>query len=914
MFSSLLLFVFIRGSLEAINITQNHIKYSLENGKATVLGQDGNESLTNVVFPEYISYENSEYTVTTISNSAFRESTTISGTLNFPNSLEKVGDFAFYHCFGISGNLTIPDSVTSLGMYCFYNISISSITLSQQLTTISDSAFADCINIKTIPDLPQNLKELGSEAFYGCEKMTGNLSFPNGLEIIGRCSFMNCYSIICSIEIPDSVTSVGYAAFFSSGITSLKLSNNLKTIEDATFSYSHLAGKIEFPQEIESICANAFFQTNITEVVFLGNIKEFGDSCFYSTSISTIQIPQSVKVIPSKFLMSSSLTGKLKLPISTTEIQSYAFAYTAITSIEMPEELSIIGDYAFCGDSQLSGDFSSRVFTYIGADAFEGCSFETITQLNSMQIGKYAFYMNKKLTGVVTINTATVDESAFSFCPSINKIEITFKDYFIQKSQNYLPKMFAYGDTELLDFTIHTTVDFILYDELAFGFCSNLKYVNFPSTIQTIGEKCFYCCSSLPQNLRFTNYSSLIEIGQEAFYGCNAIVGEVAFPNSLKKIGERAFASLHITGSIYIPDSVEHLGDQCFFGCSELTGSIHIGNNCTYLGESAFSSCDNMCGSLYIGEKINNISAYAFYGCCNLSGSLTIQDGVEYIHEYAFMGCSGFTGILVLPIHLISIGAYAFASCSGLSGIFTIPSSVKYIGNSAFFGCSGFNEIHFLSSDVEVESFSFSRLSVQCFENVPELFYTNDPEIYSSDNFSGKIIPGSFLNLKFHCSSFHKFDTFVYVLSIIGTSGAFLTVVTFSFNTINLFYRNVQLLQTIFDTIIAKEKTKSEDEQRSVQNITNGINSYLLIDCKEKEDFRFTESQANKALKKSIDQQWPDLHIASKKYILNHSFNDISYRKSCSCSDKCHCKEKAEEFSDKDDQIYRKSLVTDEYI
>ena len=268
-----------------------------------------------------------------------------------------------------------------------------------------------------------------------------------------------------------------------------------------------------------------------------------------------------------------------------------------------------------------------------------------------------------------------------------------------------------------------------------------------------------------------------------------------------------------------------------------------------------------------------------------------------------------------------------------MSGILEIPSSVELISNSAFFGCSGFKEIHFISTNVTVEPFSFSRLSNRCYENVPESFHINDPEIYSSTNFNGKMISGEVFNLKFHCSVFYNLDMFLYVLTIIGSSGAFVAIFTFGFNTFQLFYKNVHQLETIFDAIIAKEKTQNENEsfneQRSVENITNCINNYLLIDSKEKDDFTFTERQMNKALQKSIETQWPNLHIVSKKYILNHSFNDISYHKSCLCSctefisshllccfHKCNCKCKKhnEESSDSEEHVSHKSLALQELI
>ena len=160
MISVFLLFIFIKKSYETL-IIQNHIYYEVENGEATVLGQEeGSGMLTNVVFPEFVSFENNDYVVTKIDDYAFSESQTISGTMTFPNSLKTIGYGSFAFCYGIYGQLIIPDSVTSIGEFCFSETNISSITFSEQLTTIPVAAFQLCTNLTTVPIFPPNLQSI----------------------------------------------------------------------------------------------------------------------------------------------------------------------------------------------------------------------------------------------------------------------------------------------------------------------------------------------------------------------------------------------------------------------------------------------------------------------------------------------------------------------------------------------------------------------------------------------------------------------------------------------------------------------------------------------------------------------------------------------------------------------------------
>ena len=60
-----------------------------------------------------------------------------------------------------------------------------------------------------------------------------------------------------SIVIPDSVTNMGQLAFISVGISSVKLSSNLKTIPYATF-YNNNLTEVIVPSSVTSIGGQAF--------------------------------------------------------------------------------------------------------------------------------------------------------------------------------------------------------------------------------------------------------------------------------------------------------------------------------------------------------------------------------------------------------------------------------------------------------------------------------------------------------------------------------------------------------------------------------------------------------------------------------------------------------------------------------
>ena len=82
------------------------------------------------------------------------------------------------------------------------------------------------------------------------------------------------------------------------------------------------------------------------------------------------------------------------------------------------------------------------------------------------------------------------------------------------------------------------------------------------------------------------------EIDKDSFPGCRdkTNIASITIPNSVTKIGERAFCNLSSLTNITIPNSVTGIGSSAFSGCSSLT-NITIPNRVTSISECAFLEC-----------------------------------------------------------------------------------------------------------------------------------------------------------------------------------------------------------------------------------------------------------------------------------------------------------------------------------
>ena len=116
---------------------------------------------TVVVIPSKIN----GITVETIGHTAFRYSSVTSVTI--PDSVTFISDSAFAYCFNLT-NISIPNSVTSIGFSAFGGCTkLESITLPSSLRSISEALFSGCSQLTTI-HIPVSVTSIENDAFDGC--------------------------------------------------------------------------------------------------------------------------------------------------------------------------------------------------------------------------------------------------------------------------------------------------------------------------------------------------------------------------------------------------------------------------------------------------------------------------------------------------------------------------------------------------------------------------------------------------------------------------------------------------------------------------------------------------------------------------------------------------------------------------
>lgn len=601
----------------------------------------------NLIIPESVFYNGHTYTVIAIDEAAFGGYHGLTGDLNLPNTLISIGEWAFAYCNGFNGTLTIPSSVTTIGENAFYNSGFTEVHY-------------NATNCSDIVDTPPYYVD---GTFMGC---SGNLIIGENVERIPANIFRNCTGFTGDLTIPNSVSEIGERAFVGctgfSGV--LTIGSSVTTIGGAAFSGLNGLSEVHFNPTHCNICGDGSFSafSGCTGTIFIGdNVTIIPNDAFYNAAFhGTLTIGNSVTIIGSNAFSSlyPGFTGDLVIPNSVTEIGTYAFSYAGFDGeLVLPNSITTIDGGAFmnCG---FTGNLTiPESITIIRMSTFDNCNGftgELVLSDSLTLIEAFAFNNCSGLSGCLTIPN------------SVTEIQ-----------------------------------------SMAFNGCSGLSCISIPSSVESIGENVFWGTGWWNNQLDGILYLDGWCLG----YKGNPPTGTLSFQEGTKGIAGWAFQWCeNLTGILTIPESIEHIGDMAFLGCTgfselqynavsvdwvvdsftECSGlqTLRIGNNVEKIPSSAFSNCSSFTGSLTIPNSVISIGHDAFYNCSGFVGELVIPNSVVSINSDAFYGCIGFNGDLTIPNSVTSIGSYAFYGCTGFTNNLTISNSVTSIGGGAFYGCS----------------------------------------------------------------------------------------------------------------------------------------------------------------------------------------------------------------------------------
>ena len=326
------------------------IYYPVEGGNltfstsGTIVALDS--TVTKAIIPETIE----GITVTAVRDYAFSGCPQLE-VLQLPDTITTVGESIIMHCDNLKV-FNIPKSLTSADYCAFANSGIEGpLSIPAGLTELPYGLFTGCPNLKEVI-FEGTVKVLPNGTFQNCQALE-KVVMPQGLETIKDYVFYNCRSLK-EINLPDTVTSVGYQAFYRNvSVKKLYLGQSLVAVGDQAFYDLNKVKELILPPTLDKIGKSAFYCLGI-ETLTVPPIPHLGSGAFSGcSSLRTLVLEEGIDLIPDYCFSGTSSLESLTLPHSLAHIGAHAFTSINVDQIIIPENVTLIEQYAFVGAHNL---------------------------------------------------------------------------------------------------------------------------------------------------------------------------------------------------------------------------------------------------------------------------------------------------------------------------------------------------------------------------------------------------------------------------------------------------------------------------------------------------------------------------------------------------------------------------------
>ena len=432
--------------------------------------ESGINPLQSIVLPKGI---------TTIGDDAFSYNTSLT-SIKIPNTVTSIGKRAFQGCTNLT-SIEIPDTVTYIGDYCFSGCNrLQKIKLSKKIQTINQRLLQGCSSLTEI-EIPEGVKSIGYAAFISCNKLTtitlpasltsfngtaiaglsrltevkvadGNNSFKfeNGMLLSkdGKTMYMALLTLT-EINVPNGVVSIVGDTLSGSSATKIILPDTVSSnLSGTVFNGMNKLSTIELSstsKNLKLVDGNLYSYDGKRFIKYMGTSKTFTVPEGVETlvcrcitkSMTTLNLPSTLKVIEGWSLSSMSGVNLLNIPASVTTMYTYSFhANTKLRVAESNSTYKSIDDVLILNKAGTKVIMASKnattynipnTVTEIGKNAFYGCSkITSITIPDSVTtIGAGAFESCSSLTEItIPQNVTSIGSDAFVYCGKLMAINI----------------------------------------------------------------------------------------------------------------------------------------------------------------------------------------------------------------------------------------------------------------------------------------------------------------------------------------------------------------------------------------------------------------------------------------------------------------------------------------------------------
>ncbi|MCR5462661.1 MAG: leucine-rich repeat domain-containing protein [bacterium] len=692
-----------------------------------------NIDLTNVTsvgsyaFIECRSLENAIMSnVTSIGSYAFSKCYALRN-VTFPK-VTSIEGYAFEKCYSII-QITIPSTMTSSGLeenafiYCLnlaevinestaFTIGATQVgpnysyitNYSRHVINPSDENKTSIITYDTVNNMiyyedPWSYNNRGKVFAGVIDRTAKKVVIPSGFDTIMRGSLCGCNMEELEINTDSFNKHLGY-------YYGLEESYNYYGFEGDYSSNDQRVPKslkvIRLGSEMTALPKNAFYRCNSIEDIYFNSGLEIGEDAFKEISIKNVYVAlsdwcnmdfanddatpinKSNKNVNIYFKNGEDYEelDVIEIPETIAGINNKLFNYMKMTKVILHSDITIIGEYAFCGCTNLKEINIPDSVTYIGSYAFSMTKIKSIVIPENVTEIKDGTFENCTNLISVTINgnVTLIGNYAFSNCKLLYNINIPTSLASLG--------VYAFYNCENLTAILLKETSVTTFGEQLFGGCINLEEITFPAGLTAIDTTTFDKCDKLT----FTTFDNGCYFGTEAnpykwlIKARAAQIFECVVHPDCEKIYAGAFKRCVNLRKIVIPATCTDY-DGCLYG---LTNLQHI--EFPYTSTNAFGPAILGVSNSNVTNKLKTIvinggttiPASAFAGLSQLT-KITLNADITTIGENAFLDC--YNADIVLPETIMTIGNNAFEN-SGIKEYTVNTTDTSFsLGNYAFKNC-----------------------------------------------------------------------------------------------------------------------------------------------------------------------------------------------------------------------------------
>lgn len=509
------------------------------------------------------------------------------------NSVTELGAYVFYECTSLE-KVTLPSNINVLQECLFYMCEkLQSVTIPSGVAAIMDECFYGCTTLTAV-SIPENVLYIGSYSFSSCSSLTGHIVLDSVVSI-GREAF--CMTGITEITMKNA-DYIHSDAFYS--CDDLQVINYGKATDPGAYIYLSPSPTVNVPTNYvgSTWCGLEVTHTNdipnaelkwqcviydydyylrlTTYAIDSGTLsvsyrrvtllEGYGDgesvigmyywsSNFpwkqFSSEITSVVIGDGISSVMTRFCENVYSLTSVTFGRDVEYIDDYAFTYTGIQKLVIPNSVRYIDPYAFQHCSQLT-----EVELGSSVEELDIMCFASATSLNKVTFhGMYEPYVDSDAFSGVDVSSVSV------FVPELYTSDVFGPFTNIKK--------------ELTETTFEGRCNYDLsyVVDLSAGITSGKLVIKALENREGIIADYYYYGKEVP----WKKYSSMIT--------------EIVIEEGVTEIQSNAFVDYPLLVSVTIPGTVSSIYSYAFQNCPLLTDVKYLGEEGCYDANAEFYEC-----------------------------------------------------------------------------------------------------------------------------------------------------------------------------------------------------------------------------------------------------------------------------------------------------------------------------------